>query len=83
MPFDPHMSEDVLTWYLKECLLEMMQTFACVSDLPKKLAIGNKIEPLGFQKVKLESGQLGIIGFKHLVLPSGIRKCCFNMCYCM
>jgi hypothetical protein len=59
----------------------MVQTFTHVGDLPKKPTTGNKIKPLGFQKVKLESGQLGIIVLKHLILPFGTRKCRFDMCY--
>jgi len=32
------------------------QTFARVNDLPKKLAIGDKIEPLGSQRVLSKGG---------------------------
>jgi hypothetical protein len=34
----------------------MKQTFAHLNDLPKKLAIGDKIEPLGSQKVLSKGG---------------------------
>jgi hypothetical protein len=66
---------------MKECLLKVRQTLVHIGDLPKKPITGNQIEPLSFQKVRPESGQLGIIGLKHFVLPSGIRKYHFNMCY--
>jgi hypothetical protein len=36
------------------------QILACVGDTPKKLAIRDKIEPLGFQRVGLEVKQLGV-----------------------
>jgi hypothetical protein len=48
----------------------MRQTFARVGELLEKLATRNKIEPLGFQKVRPESGKLGIIGLEHFILPS-------------
>jgi hypothetical protein len=51
------MSEDMFTRYLKEHLLKVKQTPTCVNDPPNKLAIGDKIEPLSFQRVGFESGQ--------------------------
>ncbi len=44
MPLNPHMSINVLARYPKECLLEAKQTPICVGDLPKKLAIRDKIK---------------------------------------
>ncbi len=38
----------------------MKQTPTCVNDPPKKLAIGDKIEPLSYPKVGFESEQLKI-----------------------
>jgi hypothetical protein len=49
--------------------------FACVNDLRKKLAIRNKIEPLGFHRVGFENKQLGVTWFRHLVMLFGTRKC--------
>ncbi len=61
--------------YLKEHMLEVCQTFACVSNLPKKPTIGNKIKPIGFQKVGPKIGQLVVIGFEGLIMRFGMRKC--------
>jgi hypothetical protein len=66
------MSRDVLTWYLKEHLLKARQTFACVSDLPKKPTTKGKIEPLDFQRVGPKSGQLEVIRFR--VFGSAIKN---------
>jgi hypothetical protein len=41
------MSKDVLTRYIKECLLEVKQTLARVSNMPKKPATRDKTQPLG------------------------------------
>jgi hypothetical protein len=49
------MNGNMLTQYLKECLLEVKQTPTCVSDLLKKLATRDKTKPLDFEKVGLES----------------------------
>jgi hypothetical protein len=49
------MSKYMLAWYLKECILEARQTLIHVSNSPKKLATGDKIKPLGFQRVGPES----------------------------
>jgi hypothetical protein len=57
------MSNNVLTRYLKECLLKVKQTFAHLINLPKRLATRGKIESLGFQRVGLESKQLGVTWF--------------------
>jgi len=51
LPLDPHMNIDMFVWYLKEHLLEVRQTLAHVSNLQKKLVIGNKTKPLSFQMV--------------------------------
>ncbi len=40
---------------MKERLLEARQTLACVGALPIVFAIGDKIRPLSFQRVRLES----------------------------
>jgi hypothetical protein len=53
----------------------MKQTLAHVNNLPKKPTIRDKTEPLGFQRMGLESGQPKVIGFKYLILPSIMRKC--------
>jgi hypothetical protein len=45
------------------------------SYLEKKLTIGNKIEPLSFQKARPKDGQLGVTLLEHLVMPFGVRKC--------
>ncbi len=44
MPLNPHMSINVLARYPKERLLEAKQTPIRVGDLPKKLAIRDKIK---------------------------------------
>jgi hypothetical protein len=59
----------------KEHLLEARQTFVHVGDLSKKLAIGDKIKPLGFQRVGLESRQPKVMWFKYFIMPSKTRKC--------
>jgi hypothetical protein len=69
------MSKDVFTQYLKECLLEVKQTLAHISNLPKKPTTRDKIEPLGSQRVGLESEQHGVTWFKPLVVLFGTRKC--------
>jgi hypothetical protein len=51
------------------------QILARVNNLPNKLATGDKIEPLGFQRVGLETKQLGVTWFGHLVVLSGMGKC--------
>jgi hypothetical protein len=51
------------------------QIFARVVDLLKKPPTRDKIEPLGFQKVGLKNGQLGVTWLKYLVMPFGIGKC--------
>jgi hypothetical protein len=64
------MNKNVLVRYLKECLLEGHQTHVHVNDPPKKLAIGGKIEPLGFQRVGHENQQPRVTWLGHLVVPS-------------
>jgi hypothetical protein len=51
------------------------QTLACVGDLLKKHAIGDKIEPLGSQKVGPKNGQLKVTWLEHLIVSSKIKKC--------
>ncbi len=53
----------------------MKQTLIHVSDLPKKLATGDKIKPLGSQSVGLESEQPKVIWFGHLLVFSRTWKC--------
>jgi hypothetical protein len=60
---------------LKECLLKAKKTLVYISDLPKKLATRDKIEPLGFQRVGPKNGQLGVTRLKYLIVPSGMGKC--------
>jgi len=43
----PHMSKDVLAWYLQERLLEAKQTPIHVGDLTKETITRDKTEPLG------------------------------------
>jgi len=62
LPLDPHMSGDVIAWYLKECLLEAKQILVCVGNPPKKLIIGDKTKPLSSQKVKLKNEQPRVKG---------------------
>jgi hypothetical protein len=64
--------------YLKERLLEAKQTPTCVRDLPKILKTKDKIEPLGFQIVGLESRQPGVTLVEHFIMPSRIGKCQFQ-----
>jgi len=68
------MNENMFTQYLKEHLLETMQIPAHVGDLPKKPIIGDKIEPLGFQRVGHESRQLGVTWLMYFVMSSKTRK---------
>jgi hypothetical protein len=69
------MSGDVLTRYLKKCLLEVRQTFACVGNLLKKLAIGDKTKPLGSQRVGPKNGQPRVTWLGHFIVSSEIKKC--------
>jgi hypothetical protein len=75
LPLDPHMSKNMFAWYPKEHLLKAKQTLVHVGDLPKKHVIRDKIEPLGFQKVGLESEQLEVTWFRHFVMLFGMGKC--------
>jgi hypothetical protein len=68
---------------LKERLLEAKQTFACVGDLLKKFTTKDNTKLLGSQRVGPESGQLGVIGFKYLIVPLEQGNVSFNMCYCI
>jgi len=51
------------------------QTFAHVGNPPKKPAIRDETEPLGFQIVGFESKHLGVTWFGYLVVLFGTRKC--------
>ncbi len=53
----------------------MRQTLACVDDSLKKLVIGDKIKPLGVQRVGPKSGQLGVTMLVHFIVQFGTRKC--------
>jgi len=53
----------------------MKQTFAHVGNPLKKLAIKDKIEPLGSQMVGLESEHLGVTWFGYLGVLFGTRIC--------
>jgi len=61
--------------YLKECLLKGKQTLAHVSDPLKKLTIGGKIEPLGFQRVEFKNGHIRVTWLKHFIMSSRTEKC--------
>jgi len=61
--------------FFKEHLLEARQTFVHVDDSPKKLAIGDKTKPLGFQRVRLENRQPKVTWFEYFIMPSKTRKC--------
>jgi len=56
----------------------MKQTFAHVGDPQKKPKTKDKTKPLGFQRVGLESEQLGVTKLGHFVVPFGTRKCQFQ-----
>jgi hypothetical protein len=75
MPLDPHMSGDMLAWYLKEHLLELKQTLVHVSNPPKKLTTMDKIKPLGFQRVGPKNEQPKVIWFRHLLVLCKMKKC--------
>ncbi len=53
----------------------MKQNFVHVNNLPKKLATEEKIKPLSFQKVGLESKQPGVIGLGYFIMPFKMGKC--------
>ncbi len=53
----------------------MKQIPTHVGDPPKKLATEDKIEPLGSQRVRLESGQHEVTWLGHFIMPFGTRKC--------
>jgi hypothetical protein len=72
------MNGDVLAQYLNECLLKAKQTLAHVSDSPRKPSTGDKIKPLGFQRVGLESGQPRVTWLGHFVVSSKMGKCWFQ-----
>jgi hypothetical protein len=74
------MSRNMLARYSKECLLKVNKTSTCVSDSPKKFAIGDKIKPLSFQRVGPESGQPKVTWLGHLILPFETRKCEISTC---
>jgi hypothetical protein len=60
---------------MKEHLLETKQTPTHLSNLPKKIAIKDKIEQLGFQRVGVNNGQPRVTRFEYLVMLSEIKKC--------
>jgi hypothetical protein len=72
------MSENVFARYSKKHLLEGKQILVSVSDPPKKLAIGGKIKPLGFQRVEHENEHPRVTWLEYFVVPSEIRKCWFQ-----
>ncbi len=57
----------------------MKQTFACLCDLPKKLATKDKIEPLGFQRVGPKNEQPKVT-WPIVPFRTNVN---FNMCYCI
>jgi hypothetical protein len=52
--------------------------FAHVGDPPKKLTTKDKIKPISFQRGGLESEQLRVKRFWHLITLSGMGKCQFQ-----
>jgi hypothetical protein len=64
------MSGDVLAQYSKKCLLKARQTFTCVDDSLKKLAIEDKTKPLGFQKVGPKNEQPRVTWLGHLIVST-------------
>ncbi len=72
---DPHMNEDVFTWYLKKLLLKMKQFFIHVGDPPNKPTIRDKTKPLSIQMVGHENKQVGVTRLKYLRVSFGTRKC--------
>jgi hypothetical protein len=69
------MNGDMFVQYPKEHLLKRKQTFAHVSDLLNKFITGDKIKPLGSQRVGHESGHLRVTWLGHLIMPSRMGKC--------
>jgi hypothetical protein len=69
------MNGNVLTWYLKECLLKVKQNFICVGELLKKLATWDKSKSLSFQSVGPKNGQPRVTRFEYFVVPSKMKKC--------
>ncbi len=61
--------------YPKEHILEKKQIPIHVSDLPKKPTIGDKIKPLGSQRVKPENVEPRVTWLGHLVMPFRMGKC--------
>jgi hypothetical protein len=51
------------------------QTLILVGDLPNKLTIREKIEPLGSQRVGLENKQPRVTRLEYLVVPFSTGKC--------
>jgi hypothetical protein len=72
------MNRNVLTRYLKECVLKVKQTLVHVGNSLKKPTTKDKIQPLGFQMVGSKNEQLGVTWCGHLVVPSGMGKCRFQ-----
>jgi hypothetical protein len=54
-----HMTENMLTWYVKEHLYKVRHIPADVNNPPKKHTTRDKIEPLGSQKWDLKTNNLG------------------------
>jgi len=77
------MSGNMLAQYLKERLLKTKQILVHVSNLLKKLAIGDKTKPLGSQSVGPKSEQLRVIWLGHLLVFSRRGSANLNMCYCI
>jgi hypothetical protein len=62
----------------EERLLKVRKILTCVDDPQKKPITGDKIEPLGFQKVGLKSGELWVMWFGYFIAPSGTGKFLFQ-----
>jgi hypothetical protein len=56
-------------------LLKAKQIPIRLGNPPKKLTTGDKIKPLSFQKVGLESKQPGVIGLGYFIMPFKMGKC--------
>jgi len=80
LPLDPHMSGNMFTWYLKERLLRVSETFAHVDDSIKKLKIRDKTKPLSSQKVGPKNRQPGVTRFKYFIMS--FRKCTWPCAMC-
>ncbi len=67
------MNRDEFVQHSREHLLKGKKTPTRVSDSPNKLIIGGNTKTLNSQKVEHESGHIGVIWFRHLIVSSRTR----------